>query len=244
MSAASREGKKKGVRLGTRMRGDLEDAYNLRGSQCAHLFNTYSLKSQRDVVISGDLRFLHFLLAESDPKVESVDYWPRVPGIGTDIGFHAAVLTTTGVLKLRAVRSETAAETAKQRANRDLCLDRYRKFPDISLGKYRAVEFEVFTEQELIPGNEMRLRNWNRLMPWYAQARYHSLGHPRRLLEAHLQATGECDVRNLLALAKEEGEPALLIAAAIESVARGRCESDLNTAVFGKNTRFYLRGRG
>ena len=240
-----RKSSTKGARLGTRMRGDLEEAFNLRGSQKAFLFNSYSLKRQSDVVISGKLRFLHFLHAESDPSIETVNYWPSAPGISAneDIGFHAEVITTGGILKLRAVRSETATDTASQRVNREICLTRYRQFPKLSLGKYRSVEFQVLTEQEMLPGHEMRLWNWHRLLPWYAQARYHSLGQAKRLLHARLQAQGACDVRNLLAMAMKGAEGALLIAAAIEAVARGQCQSDLNDVAFSKNTRFFLKGR-
>jgi hypothetical protein len=137
----------KGARLGTRMRGDLEEAFNLRGSQKAFMFNSYSLKRQSDVVISGKLRFLHFLHAESDPGIETVNYWPSAPAslprktsaftpmssrLAESSNFERCVPRCYG-------HRQASASTAKS------CLTRYRQFPKLSLGKYRSVEFQVLT---------------------------------------------------------------------------------------------------
>lgn len=73
MSMKRKSATKKGVRMGTNMRGALQKAYGARGGKTDHLFHTYSLKMQRDVVIEGNLRFLNFLLVESDPEVMAVN---------------------------------------------------------------------------------------------------------------------------------------------------------------------------
>jgi hypothetical protein len=228
------------------MRGELEDAYNARGSKRAGLVHGFSLKMNSDVVIASKKLFINFLWVESEPCIAAASYQPTVPGLELSQirGFDALILTTLGELRLRSVRTQGQVETTEQRANRELALARLRTFPQLSLGTYKKVTCETVSLGELIAGNEMRLRNWHRLLPWCAQARYHSLGHYRRLFASRLASRGEVQVRELLTFPEStEEKRALMLAAAIQAVAQGECRSDLNSVVFGKNTRFFLEGK-
>ena len=42
--------------MGTAMRGDLNEAYDVRGNAKAHLYTAFSLKANKDVVLTRDLR--------------------------------------------------------------------------------------------------------------------------------------------------------------------------------------------
>jgi hypothetical protein len=231
---------KKGARLGTQMRGALQDVYDLRGSQAAHLFHTYSLKLRKDVVVVGKLCFLNYLLLESDPNVLAVNYNPSLPGLegSGDAQVQAEALTYGGVLRLIAVGREGCAQSSQQQASGNLILERYRQIHSSPLGRYQGLRFELRTDRDLIRGNEVRLRNWHRLLPWYAQAQYHSLGHARRLLESRMASRGSLTSLEVLETADAHAPPALLMAAAIEAVAWGRCESNLNELPFGSRTSF------
>ena len=228
--------KKPGPPTGPKMGGKLQGDYDARGGTQAGLYNTYSLKNGDDIVFVGDLLFLNFLLCESDPTVLRINYKPFDPLI------TAEVLHRGGRLELRTVRRAEDVESAKVLDARKELVARYEHQPMTSLGEYHKVWSTVFTEQELIPGNETRLRNWHRVLPWYAQARFHSLAHMEQKFHAHMQHNRRTDVRRLLAIESVEGNSALLLAAAIRSVANGEYESDLNVETFGLNTRIYKRG--
>lgn len=228
--------KKRGPRLGTKYRGKLQASYDARGGSLAGLYNTYSLKNQADIVFVGDLLFLNFLLCESDPDVLRVNYAPF------DKLITAEVLHRGGRLELRTVRRSEDVESVATTEARKKLVESYEFQPMTALGEYHKVWQTTFTEQELIPANETRLRNWHRVLPWFAQARFHSLAHMEQKFHAHMQHNGRTDVRRLLDIEKVEGNSALLLAAAIRSVANGEYESDLSTETFGLNTRFYKRG--
>ena len=220
------------------MRGKLAGDYGARGGSLAGLYNTYSLKNQCDVVFVGDLLFLNFLLCESDPDILRINYHPANPLI------QAEVLHRGGRLELRTVRRVEKVETEKVINAREALVAAYSAQAMTSLGEYNKVWTSTLTEQELIPGNETRLRNWHRVLPWYAQSRFHSLAHMERKFLAHLQQRERTDVRQLLAIEDVRENSALLIAAAIYCAATGSCESDLGVETFSVHTRFFVRGRG
>ena len=241
----SAKSKKKGARPGTRMRGAMEDAYATRGKRNARLYNGFSAKMHCDVVVSGALCFLHYLLAESDPAVVRVNYSPLVPGLDPkqQIGFHAEVVDKAGVLKLRTIRQASATPLPAQQEMIELCMHRYRVMPNLRIGKYRTVDHEVLTEQQLIIGNELLLRNWLRLLKVCARARYFPLAQAKRLLWARLDSQGSCTVGDMLRMSSDQAPAGLILAAAAKAAGNGECRSDLDTVILGKNTRFYLRRR-
>lgn len=225
------------------MRGALQDAYDDRGNAFAHLWCSYSIKGRRDVVFTGDLRFQHFIYCESEPTYKYVNYSPngRTVEIGKKrlfTGLNAEVITQRNVLLLHEVRSVDAIKVPERSAQFDLHMA--CRIAEMALDgtEYKAVEHQVFTEKELVLGNEMRLLNWTRLIPWIAQSRYHSLDRYRNTVAACIDTRQEIDARVILALGKDEGEAALFMAAAIEGVAFGDWASDLESRPFGKNTVF------
>ncbi len=236
---------RKGARPGTRLRGTMQKAYDARGATMARLFNSYSIKTKRDIVVDGELRTLNFVLTESDPCVIAADYAPIVRGLdAAELGFDCLVLTVDRVLRLRTIRRVEAKPSATQIANLEYCLQRFQRLPSCSLGKYKSVVAESVTAEAMTKGNEMRLQNWHRLLPWCELVRYHSLGYAQNVFMAHLQHHGGCSASTVMSLLEDKhGGAALAMAAALHCVANGRCESNLNSVSFGRNTRFHLAGR-
>ena len=246
MSAPTKP-KKKGARLGTQSRGDLQSLYNSRGKAVANLWKSYSLKTRRTVVFTGNLSFLHFLHCESDPSIRWVDYQPRaatakVGDTSVQTGLSAEVITGYDVLQLREVRYGNQPRDPKQ----EIHLERHLgdRLAECESGThFRDVERKVFTEQELTVGHDVRLRNWNRILPWVAQAKSHSLNLYRTGIISRLDVDRPLAARDVLALgAGDSGESALYLAAAIEGAAFGRWNSDLNERPFCEETLFSIRG--
>ena len=81
-----------------------------------------------------------------------VNYSPLVPGLDPkqQIGFHAEVVDRAEVLKLRTIRQAPATPLPAQQEMIELCMHRYKRIPNLRIGKYRTVDHEVLTEQQLI----------------------------------------------------------------------------------------------
>ncbi len=227
----------KGKRIGTRMRGNLQEAYEARGGALAGLYHSYSLKNDSDFVVVGDLLFLNFLYCESDPDALAINYSP------TNDLIAAEILCPRGVLELRRIRRANRADSDSFVKRCQEIVGQYKAQIEAGGAGFSSVRFTTFTEQELIPGHEVRLQNWHRILPWYACARFHSLDHSSRVIHAAMDTHGCMDARHILSIAETPTEQALLIAATIEATAKGQFESDLATKPYSLNTRFRLRGR-
>jgi len=226
----------KGKRIGTRMRGNLQRAYEARGSALAGLYHSYSLKNESDFVVVGDLLFLNFLYCESDPDALSINYSPK-----TDL-VAAEILRPRGVLELRRIRRADRADSASIMASCEELVREYQAQIEGGGTAFASVRLSTVTEQDLIPGNEVRLQNWHRILPWYAYTRFHTLDDSSRLIHAAMETHGCMDARHILSIAETTTAQALLMAATIKATAKGEFESDLSQKPYSLNTRFHIRG--
>jgi len=227
----------KGKRIGTRMRGNLQQAYEARGGALAGLYHSYSLKNESDFVVVGDLLFLNFLYCEGDPDALSINYSPKHDLIAAEI------LRPRGVLELRRIRRADRSDSAAIVARCDEVVRQYEAQIAAGDAAYKSICLTTVTEQELIPGNEVRLQNWHRILPWYAYTRFHTLDDSSRLIHAAMDTHGCMDARHILSIVETSTAQALLMAATIKATAKGQFESNLAAKPFSLNTRFFFRGR-
>ena len=234
---------KSGKRIGTSMRGQLQQAYDERGSALSKLYTCYSLKCKRDVILTGDLRLLHFLLRESDPSVLSINYAPSPRSEEHRRHCHVEFLSKDGTLHVESIRASRHLTQTRKAVICDALRADYLPLGGHRLGDYKKVEVRVLTDQDILPSNETRLRNWNRLLMRFAATRHCSLVHAERVLMARLESSGTCTVRDFVDMDSEHARTSQLLSAAIKSAANGVCQADLDTKPFSMATQFWLRGR-
>jgi len=214
------------------MRGDVAEAYDARGHTAADLHLHYSQKLQRDVVLVGQLSYFHFLRAERDPNIKSVDYAPtdRLAKLAGEkfAGLVAAVVTTHDGQEVwrRLIRKEP--DTAK-------FVDELR----VAIGKgplSSVSRLEVLTFQELVD-EETWTRNTHRALAWIAAARdWPLVGHKQTILDA-LRTRRHTTFADCLALGNAT-ERALLGAAALQLALNGNVSTNLGVEPLTTDTIF------
>jgi len=88
----------------------------------------------------------------------------------------------------------------------------------------------------------MRLQNWNRLIPYLAQARDWPLNEFGNGVATLLHTCQEVALSDVTALA-EPGQEALYIAALLRGVQFGLFQSNLNETPWGLRSRFWRAGQ-
>ncbi|MCE4555039.1 hypothetical protein [Pelomonas cellulosilytica] len=231
MSAA-----KKGARLGTGMRGQVEEAYGSRGHHVSSLWLVYSSKAACDVAIRSDVEYGHFLNAESDPNIQAIDYTPkkRVASIGgEDIAtiVHAIVTVRSGAIVWREVKtSEDMAHGATTRANLQLLVQQ-------KIAGFDQVIHEVWTPKEIYAQPQL-IQNWHQAAAWLAAAREHPLAPYCDIVKRFVRAKRETTFEQIVALGQPEHE-GLLGAAAFRLVQFGFLGSDLASQPLTRLSRFF-----
>ena len=222
-------------RLGTQLRGKLQKDYSARGKALYSLWYAYSPKAQADVVLHGDQQYYHFLLVESDPEVTSANYDVQNQAtrmVGEELGqlVSAELLMANGSIVWRCVRSEPSElldtklsnlqTLIRQRGNRGL-----------------PTTVELLTAEDLT-ANPLRIQNWNRLLPYLAQARALPLHEFSNEVATLVHTRDEVTAYDVVGLAKP-GHEALYIAALLKGVQYGKFRSDLNEKPWSWVSRFW-----
>lgn len=237
MSAAA---KGKTGRLGTQLRGKLQKDYTQRGARQYALWYVYSPKGRRDAVLHGDVRYGHCLHVESDPDIKYVDYAPRDKVnriVGEDLGkcIDVEVHLVDGGVVWRCVRPAKHAEKlSAPLANLELLIT-HRTHIEL------PVRVELWTEKEVF-AQPQRIHNWNRALPYLAQARewpLHEFGNEVAIL---LHTRREVFLRQVMELGDKKHE-ALYVAALLHGVQFGRFKSDLNEQPWSLRSRFFVGGQ-
>jgi hypothetical protein len=231
--------KKRTGRLGTQMRGKLQQDYLARGKSRYSLWYVYSAKARADVVLHGDSQYYHFLLVESDPLVTSASFDVQRHArriVGEELGqlVDAEIRLADSQLVWRCVRSEITDAVAVKAEN-------LQKLIAHRLHAELPSRLEVVSGEE-ITAQPMRLQNWNRLIPYLAQARgwpLHVFGNEVATL---LHTCQEVALSDVTALA-EPGQEALYIAALLRGVQFGRFRSNLVETPWGLGSRFWRAGQ-
>lgn len=233
---APRKSKKASGRLGTQLRGKLQKDYAKRGKSRESLWYVYSPKGRGDVVLHGDAQYYHFLHVESDPDVQAADYdvharTTRI--VGEELGqiVNAELRLADGTVVWRCVRTHEKAALAIQ-------LDNLRLLISQRVHAELPQRVEVLSAKD-ITANPMRMQNWNRLLPYLAQARVwplHEYGNEVATLLHTRNEVALCDVTALAAT----GHEALYLAALLHGVQYGRYRSNLNERPWGLGSRFWV----
>lgn len=224
------------ARLGTRLRGQLADAYEARGHDRSDLVFVYSPKAGRDFALRSELEYGHFLLVESDPDVQKVDYSPskRVSTwAGEEIGtiVDAEVTLRSGAVVWREVKSSADVEEgAQNRANLQLLIQ-------LRAAESVAAQHQLFTEREIY-AQPQRIHNWLRIIPWLAQARDWPLHEYGNEVAALVRARGSVVLEDVLSLGQGP-EQALYGAALFRAVQYGLIASQLDVLPMTRNSRFF-----
>ncbi len=225
------------ARLGTQLRGQLQQAYDARGESTSILFIDYSPGCRQDVVFPSQIEFLHFHHVEWDSRIESINYTPlkRVALIaGELLGTIVDVEITmkSGEVIWREVKpKEELAAGAASRANLQILIQ-------TQAAKNENVRHEVWTEDQIYR-EPLLLRNRIRAMRWLVGARDFVLDAHEREVLALLRRLKAAEFRHFLALG-ESTQQALFGAAVLNLVRRGRVLSDLDAKPFTGRSKFYL----
>lgn len=238
MSKASKGavGTGRGRRLGTQLRGEMAAPYDARGKGNADLVLHYSPKAKRNVQLSGQLQFLHFLSCEIDCQVATADYSPR-SAIASLAGEKYAALvdaqveTRDGkVIWHRLIASEP---------DEDALTDDLRSV--LGKGPLAGISALVTWTEARLTANPMRLRNALRAVAWMSAARYWPLGEFKSNALALISKRRSVTFDDILQL---EAGPrrALSGAAVLELACTGAIRSDLLEVPLHGLTRFHALG--
>lgn len=225
-------------RLGTQFRGKLTSAFGQRNHNHSSLWYVYSPRDDKDWVLKSDLEWDHFVLAEADCSIRSVDYSPSAVHVRLDDGTHystildAIVTYHDGSVEWREVKP--AEETRPEHLARNM----RQQEAQIIAAKRANVGYTRWTERE-IRQNTQLLSNWRRVIAWLSAAREYPLGAYQAEVLDLLQDRGP------LTLSEVEdhwGEPRFPLAAAaiFTLLQRGLCTSDLDVTPLSRLTSVYL----
>jgi hypothetical protein len=240
MASVNGQEKASGARLGTRLRGKLADAYEARGGQQNILWLHYSAKARSDVALCSDLEYGHFLLVESDPLIDKVNYAPakqvaRIAGEVFATIVDAEVQTKNGEVTWREVKySGDLAEGEANRANLQILIQQ-------QAARDTAVRHEVLTEKEIFACPQ-RIRNWHRVMVWLAAAREWALHDYATKVAILMRRHGRIEFHEALSLGDTE-HASLYGAALLQEVQRGTFRSDLEARPLTARSIFYAPER-
>jgi hypothetical protein len=223
---ATSKGTHTGARLGTRLRGKLAEAYSVRGHQKASLYYVYSPRTDHDCVLKGNLHWGHFLLAESDPRISTINYAPapqlvRVAEEDLEIELSAIATFKDGVVEWREVKDADATKNPKLKAQAEAALQ-------------NGVRYVRLTEREIYACPQ-RIANWSRVIAWLSAVR------GRSIFQEHLEVVALLNARGCVSLGEvyqlgSGPECACYVAAALKAVQDGFFISDLDEKPLNKHT--------
>lgn len=229
-------GKRDGRRLGTQLRGEMAALYDARGKGNADLVLHYSPKAKRNVQLSGQLQFLHFLYCEIDRNVATAEYAPRsvissLAGEKFASLVDAQIETRDGkVIWHRLIASEPDEEAL---------IEDLRSV--LGKGPLAGISaLETWTASRL-SANPMRLRNSLRALAWMSAARHWPLGEFKSKALALISKRRSVTFDEVL---NSEAGPrrALSGAAVLELACTGAIRSDLLEVPLHGLTQFHVLG--
>ena len=221
------------------MRGALAEAYAARGHHQSDLIFAYSPRMDADVILRSSLEYAHFLLAESDPFIAQIDYAPmvkvaRLAGERVAALVDAEVVDLDGSITWREVKYLKSLESG-QDARSELQIRIQRE-----LAAGWTANHEIYTEREIYK-NPTKIRNWNRVISWIAQAREFPLVKESRDVFFFIQKKGSVKFSDVLRLGDSE-TAALFAAALFKLIQKGKLYGDLDQVPLSPHSRFSKSG--
>lgn len=224
-------------RLGTRLRGKLAEKYGQRNHQKYSLWYVYSPRTNRDWVLEGDLRWDHFVLTESDPRVINVNYAPEPieikieDGQKKEISFEALVTFADNSIELRNVPWSNEGTFSKRTPT-----DARNNIQNIAANSIGARYVNV-TEVELHT-NYQKLANWRRVLVWISAVRNRPLAPYITDIAALVHSKKLITLADIKLFCGESSFP-LYAAAAFKGVQLGKFSSNLDTDSLSLETSFF-----
>lgn len=229
---------KPGARFGTRMRGQMAAAYEARGQTAGDLYLHYSSKMKMDVVLSGRLAYFHFLLAERDPAIDTVDYAPA-ERLVTLMGKKFAELVDAEI-------KTTAAEVVWRRlVNQEPDDAEFLQDLHDAIGKGAlsgVSRLEVLTFKQLI-AEDTWTRNAHRALAWISAARSEPLSLQKAEILKLVKSSRAVSFQDCLDLGKDRDQ-ALYGAAVLQMALNGALHSNLGEEPLTARTRFNASREG
>lgn len=237
---SSAKGTHSRARLGTRLRGKLAEAYSARGNHKSSLWYVYSPRTDRDWVLRSDLEWGHFLLAESDPRVKTIDYAPgaeivRVGDENQATEFDAKVTFKDGQIEWREVKRLDSLKKLDIRTQHQWEAQAEAAFR-------QGIQYVRYTEREIYACPQ-RIANWARVVAWLAAVRGRSLYYEHVEIVSLIKVRGFVSLDEIQALGSGP-EIACYVAAALKGVQDGLFISDLDEKPLSKNTLIKCIGGG
>ena len=220
------------ARLGTRLRGKLAEAYSSRGHHKSSLWYVYSPRTNRDWVLRSDPEWGHFLLAESDPRIKTIDYAPaaQIVRVGDEdqaTELDAIITFKDERIEWREVKSSDSIKRLDVRAQHQWEAQAEAAFRE-------GVHYVRYTEREIYACPQ-RIANWSRVIAWLAAVRGRSLYSERVEIVSLLSARGSVSLGEIQALGSGP-EIACYVASALKGVQDGLFISDMDEKPLSKNT--------
>lgn len=211
-----------GKRLGTRLRGQLADAYSARGRLTSKLIYTYSPRMRRDVVLKSELEYWHFVLCESDSRISSTDYAPKkeIVEVGDDV--HGTIVDTVVWLK------DGTVEWREIKYSDDSSVrGRHQKEAQAAAAHKAGVAYLRLSEREIFEFPQ-RISNWVEVIAWLSAVRnIPTLEYDlavRKLIKSQRLVT----VEDVQALANSRPQSSCFVASAFSMLQKGEVFSDLD----------------
>lgn len=227
-------------RLGTQLRGVLSDQFHARRHQANDLIYTYSPRADADVVLRSSLEYAHFLLVESDPRVARVDYAPggrvaRLCGESIATTVDVEVVDIDGTVTWREIKYLKHREINERKH----AYGTWELLIQNKMADELADNFQILAEKEIYL-NPVRIRNWNRIVAWIAQARELSLGKEGQAVLALIRRRKQVRFEEMLTIG-EKDRAGLFAAALFREVQKGTVASDLERAPLSPHSLFFQR---
>lgn len=216
------QSKSGGARLGTRLRGKLAEAYAARGHLTSKLGYAYSPRAKQDVVLKSELEFWHFVLAESDPNIVSVDYNPgkEIASVANDV--HGTVLDAVvelkdGTTEWREIKYSDDVQTRTK----------HQEEAQAEAAYQASAVYRRFTEVDIYSCPQ-RLSNWVEVIAWLSSVRDRPTLEYDLAVQRLLQSRGIVTLAELQSLGNSRQQGTCYVAAAFRKLQEGRFFSDLD----------------
>lgn len=229
---ASIDARNRNSRLGTKLRGKLAAAYSARGHHASNLWYVFSPRTNRDWVLRSDAEWGHFLLAESDSNIKSIDYDPppeivRVGDEDQSTKLDAIVTFKDGVIEWREIKTSDVLGKLDARAQ-------HQWEAQVEAAFRNGVRYARYTEREIYVWPQ-RIFNWARVVAWLSAVR------GRSIYSEHVEVVSLVNARGSVSLGEiqELGTghvSACYVAAAFKAIQDGLFVSDLDEKPLSKNS--------
>lgn len=220
-----------------RQRKSLHKRYRARGKSNSNLWLVYSVKTDRDWILSSDLELIHSLcLLEFDASVRTFDLAPEsVPS------FDAEEPRSTELDTIVEYRNG-GREWREIKATVDGGSEAFRSQfqAQAAAAHQQGLRYRIVTDAELQPMANIATR-WLRALSFAAQLRDHTYTPAMTALRQTLRQTTSGLVGELLtALAHHDAM--VITGLLVRLAATGQVELDLRVRGFGRTTRWQYHG--